>query len=352
MTCATCAVRIERVLERQEGVESASVNLPAASASVRLGPGVDIDDLTAAVEKIGYGIAVHKGDGSRDVAEMYTEEERIQWRRFWVAAALTAPAMLLHLLGPHELWNSILQGILVTPVVFWSGAQYHRRAWRLARNGAANMDTLISLGSLAAYLYSVAVLPSHGTVYFETAGMIITLITLGKAFEARAKGKASSAVHRLLEMAATEATVLTSEGEKRVPVDQVIPGDILIVRPGERIPTDGLVRSGSSTVDESMLTGEPIPCTRTRATRSSAQQSIRPDRITCMATAVGADTALASIVRMVETAQGSKAPIQRLADVDRLDSSPLCSSSPLGVFGLAGSRQARSRDAFDCGRRC
>lgn len=333
MTCATCAVRIERVLGRQHGIEAASVNLASASASVRFSGEPDLGQVTEAVSKIGYGISVHEG-GSRDVTEMYSEEELAQWRRFWVAAALTAPAMLLHLLGPHVLWNSILQGVLVTPVVFWSGAQYHRRAWRQARNGAANMDTLISLGSLAAYIYSIAVLPTHGTVYFETAGMIITLITLGKAFEARAKGRASSAVHRLLELAATDATVLTPSGERKVPIDQVIPGDVMVVGPGERIPTDGIVASGSSTVDESMLTGEPRPVPKDEGDEVVGATVNQAGRLTVEATRVGSETTLASIIRLVETAQSSKAPIQRLADVYSARFVTAVLLITLGVFGF------------------
>jgi heavy metal translocating P-type ATPase len=316
MTCATCAVRIERVLGRQEGVENAAVNLAGASASVRIGQEVDVEQLTNAVDKIGYGLTVHDSEGdTRDVVEMYSDEEREQRRRFWVALVLTAPAMALHLLGPHALWNSIVQGALVTPVVFWAGAQYHRRALKQARSGAANMDTLISLGSLAAYFYSLAVLPGNGAVFFETAGMIITLITLGKVFEARAKGRASSAVHRLLALGASEATRLTPDGPVRVPIDEILPGDRLVVAPGERIPTDGIVETGSSTVDESMLTGEPMPVDKAQDDEVIGATVNQGGRITMRATRVGADTTLASIIRMVEEAQGSKAPIQRLADV-------------------------------------
>ncbi|HEX6285915.1 MAG TPA: heavy metal translocating P-type ATPase, partial [Acidimicrobiia bacterium] len=315
MTCATCAVRVERVLGRQEGVERASVNLAGASASVRVSDDADVDALASAVDKIGYGLTIHEGDQGRDTVTMYSEEERQQLRRFWVALAFTAPAMLLHLLGPHAMWNAVIQGILVTPVVFWAGAQYHRRALKQARVGAANMDTLISLGSLAAYFYSLAVLFVGGAVFFETAGMIITLITLGKVFEARAKGRASSAVHRLLELGASEATVITESGERRVPVEQVIPGDLMVVRPGERIPTDGVVETGSSTVDESMLTGEPLPVTKREGDEVVGATVNQAGRLVVRATRVGSDTTLASIIRMVEEAQGSKAPIQRLADV-------------------------------------
>jgi len=316
MTCATCAVRIERVLSRQEGVENASVNLAGASASVRVAADFDLESLSAAVDKIGYGLTRHEsGADTRDVVAMYSEEEAAQRRRFWVALALTAPAMLLHLFGPHAMWNSVAQGVLVTPVVFWSGAQYHRRAIQQARNASANMDTLISLGSLAAYFYSLAILSSNGAVFFETAGMIITLITLGKVFEARAKGRASSAVHRLLELAATEATLLTPDGERRVAIDHIIPGDRLVVRPGERVPTDGVVETGMSTVDESMLTGEPLPVSKIEGDEVVGGTVNQAGGLTMRATRVGAETTLASIIRMVEEAQGSKAPIQRLADV-------------------------------------
>lgn len=316
MTCATCAVRVERVLGRQEGVENASVNLAGATASVRTNGEVDVSDLAAAVDKIGYGISVHDDEHqARDVVEMYSEEEQAQRRRFWVALIFTAPAMILHLFGPHAMWNMVAQGLLITPVVFWAGAQYHVHALRQARAGAANMDTLISLGSLAAYFYSLVVLFTGGDVFFETAGMIITLITLGKVFEARAKGRASSAVHRLLELGATEATLLTSEGEQRVPVDQIIPGDRMVVKPGERIPTDGVVESGASTVDESMLTGEPLPVTKSEGEEVVGATVNQAGRLIIRATRVGSDTTLASIIRMVEEAQGSKAPIQRLADV-------------------------------------
>lgn len=316
MTCATCAVRVERALGRQDGVENASVNLAAATASVRTDGSVEPDSLAAAVDKIGYGLTIHDDDHEgRDVVAMYSDEEREQRRLFWVALAFTAPAMALHLFGPHALWNSVLQGLLVTPVVFWSGAQYHRRALKQARAGAANMDTLISIGSLAAYLYSLAVLPTGGAVFFETAGMIITLITLGKVFEARAKGRASSAVHRLLELGATEATLFTDSGERRVPIDDILPGDRLVVGPGGRIPTDGIVESGLSTVDESMLTGEPLPVSKTAGDEVVGATVNQAGRLVVTATRVGSDTTLASIIRMVEEAQGSKAPIQRLADV-------------------------------------
>ena len=315
MTCATCAVRIERVLNRQEGVEEASVSLAGASALVRVGEDVDLDSLTEAVGRIGYGMKHHQsGEGRRDLMEHYHDDEGVQWRRFWIDAALTVPAMLLAMFGPDELWNRVLQGILVTPVVTWGGWQFHRVALRLARNRSANMDTLISLGALAAYGYSIWALFTDLPVFFEISGVIITLITLGRALEARARGRASTAVHRLVELGAREARVSRDGVEVSVPIGEVVPGDLMVVLPGEKIPTDGVIESGSSAIDESMLTGESLPVDRTVGDRVAGATVNQLGRITVRATAVGADTLLAGIVRMVEQAQGSKAPIQRLAD--------------------------------------
>jgi Cu+-exporting ATPase len=316
MTCATCAVRIERVLSRLEGVDTASVNLTGATAAVKADTGIDEEGMVEAVARIGYRLTRRDPEGKRrDVVDMYSEEERAERGRFVLAALFTAPAMILHVFGPHELWNSILQGLLVTPVVFWAGAPFHRRAWRQLRNRSANMDTLISLGSLAAYSYSLAALAVHGEVFFETAGMIITLITLGKVFEARAKGRASSAVHSLLELGAGEATLVVDGAHQRVDIDRVFPGDLMLVRPGERIPTDGVVAEGASTVDESMLTGEPRPVERMPGDEVVGATVNQGGRLVVRATRVGSETTLASIVAMVEKAQSSKAPIQRLADI-------------------------------------
>jgi len=315
MTCATCAVRIERVLGRQVGVEAASVNLAGASALVRVNDDADVESLTSAVARIGYTIAPHAGGMKpRDMVEHYHDDEKTQWRRFWVAAVLTLPAVLLAMFGPDTLWSRLMQGALVTPVVFWCGWQFHRVAFRQARHLSANMDTLISLGSLAAYLYSVWALFTGEHVFFETAGVIVTLITLGRALETRAKGRASEAVHRLLELGAKEARVISDGEERLLPIDRVIPGDLLLVLPGEKMPTDGVVESGRSSVDESMLTGESLPVDKGPGHLVYGATVNQRGRLEVRATAVGAETALAGIVRMVEQAQGSKAPIQHLAD--------------------------------------
>ena len=314
MTCATCAVRIERVLGRQEGVEAANVNLAAASALVRVTDQVDVETLESAVEKLGYAISPHPDGDVRDMVEHYQDDEKVQWRLFWIAAALTLPAMLLAMFGPDESWNRALQAVLATPVVVWCGWQFHRVAFRQARHLSANMDTLISMGSLAAYLYSLWALWSGEHLFFETSAVIVALITLGRAFEARAKGRASATVHRLLELGTGQARVLAAGVERLVPTDKVIPGDLMVVLPGEKIPTDAIVEAGASSVDESMLTGESLPTNKGAGDVVYGATVNQAGRLLVRASAVGADTALAGIVRMVEQAQGSKAPIQRLAD--------------------------------------
>ncbi len=315
MTCATCAIRIERVLERQEGVEAASVNLAGASAQVRVDPDTDPGALAGAVEKIGYHLERrHAEDAPRDMVHHYHESEATQWKRFRIVAALGFPAMALAMLAPDALWSHIVQLILVTPVVTWGGWQFHRVALLQARNRSANMDTLISLGAVAAFLYSIWALTAEEEVFFEIAGVIITLITLGRAFEARAKGQASEAVHKLMELGAKEARILVDGSQRTVPVEQLLPGDLMVVHPGEKVPTDGVIVAGTTSLDESMLTGESLPVDKEPGDEVFGATVNQDGRIEVRASAVGADTALASIVRMVEEAQSSKAPTQRLAD--------------------------------------
>jgi copper-transporting P-type ATPase V len=315
MTCATCATRVERILSKQENVSEVSVNLATATAQVRTSADTDPTQLAEAVGKIGYTLTHHQPEEApRDMVEHYHDDEGTQWRRLWFAAALTLPVLILAMFGPESTWSRIVQFVLITPVVTWGGWQFHKVALRLARHRSANMDTLISLGSISAYVFSIWSLFSGGAVFFETAGVIITLITLGRAFEARAKGKASSAIHRLIGLNAREARIVTADGEHMVPLEEVLPGDRMIVLPGEKVPTDGVITTGETSIDESMLTGESVPAEKRVGDNVFGATVNFQSRIEVEATAVGSDTALANIVRLVENAQGSKAPIQRLAD--------------------------------------
>ncbi len=314
MTCASCAARIERVLARQPGVESATVNLAAARARVRSSasqPG----DLIEAVSKIGYGLAVSDpGDHTRSRVR-HGAEEKAQWRRFWIAALLSLPAMIIAMFGGMDdsglRW---LQLALTAPVVLGIGAQFHRVAWKQARSRSVGMDTLISLGSLVAFIWSVWALFNQGEVFFETAAIIVTLITLGRALEARAKGRAGQALTALLQLGAQQATIRTSQGDRIVDIEELIPGDVMVVRPGEKVPTDGVITAGHSSFDESMLTGESTGISKGEG-EEVLGATINQERLVLVkATRVGEDDALHRIIALVEEAQSGKAPVQRLAD--------------------------------------
>lgn len=315
MTCASCASRVERILGRQPGVDAAAVNLATRTATVRIGETVDPDALAEAVHRIGYGLSLRQADDRpKSLTDAYSSEAAALWRRFWVAVGLSLPLMGLAMLGPHATWNSVLQWVLATPVVLWAGAGFHATAWRQLRVPTASMETLISMGSLVAYLYSVWAVFSGAMPYFETAAMIITFITLGRAFEARAKGRASTALQRLAELGARQARVLVDGEERMMDVSALVPGDLMVVHPGEKIPTDGVIVEGVSSVDESMLTGESVPVDRREGDEVFGATVNQQGTLHVRATRTGSDTALAQIMRLVEEAQAAKAPVQRLAD--------------------------------------
>lgn len=314
MTCAACAARIERVLSKQEGVEQVAVNFASGEAKV-LGA-VRVPELEAAVAKIGYGLReMAPGEDRPDIVARYEQEQADQWRRFLGAAFLSLPLLVLAMVFPMDAaWNRWLQLGLATPVVFWFGRQFHVNAWKQAKSLGANMDTLISLGTLSAFIYSLWALFTDDPIFFETAGAIIAFILLGKYFEARAKGRASAAVTKLLELGAREARVLRDDSEVTIPIDQLRVGDIMIIRPGEKIPTDGTVTQGFSSVDESMLTGESVPVDKKPGDTMFGATVNQQGLLRVEATATGRDTALHQIARLVEDAQASKAPVQHLAD--------------------------------------
>jgi Cu+-exporting ATPase len=328
MTCANCARTIERTLGRLDGVVSASANFASERASVEYMPGViSLAAIQQAIRDVGYDVIVSgEGVAAEDVERAAREAEvQDQTRKFWVGVAFTLPLFLLSmgrdfgLLGAwaHAPWVNWLFLFLATPVQFYVGWDYYVGGFKSLRAGSANMDVLVAMGSSAAYLYSVAVLllPSiGGHVYFETSAMIITLIKLGKMLEARAKGRTSEAIKKLMGLRPKTARVLRDGAEVDVPIGSVVLGDRVVVRPGERLPVDGIVIEGHSAVDESMLTGESLPVDKKPGDEVVGGTINKQGLLKFEATRVGAQTALAQIIRLVEEAQGSKAPIQRLAD--------------------------------------
>jgi cation-transporting ATPase V/Cu+-exporting ATPase len=315
MTCASCAVRIERVLGKQEGVESAVVNYTGAEAVVQLDPAANVATLTAAIEKLGYQLTEITAEATREApTHRYEREFLFQRRNLAWGAAFTIPLILVMLLSDRGTAAKVVMWALATPVVFVFGWQFHRNALLRLRARDTSMDTLVSIGTLAAYGYSVWAVFAEEKVFFETAALIITFILLGRFFEARAKGSASQAISRLLELGAKEARLLRNGVETLVPAETVRPGDLMVVNPGEKVPTDGRINAGRSSFDESLLTGESLPVDKGPGDIVFGATINHQGRVVVEATAVGADTALAQIARMVETAQASKAPAQRLAD--------------------------------------
>ena len=311
MTCASCAARIEKKLSRVEGVDGCSVNYATEEAAVEFDPQrVAVDDLINAVEAAGYGAHEHS-----DATE--GEGSGLLLKRLLVAAVLTAPLVLLAMVPPLQFasWEWVALA-LATPVVFWAGWPFHRAAVVNARHLAATMDTLISIGTLAAWAWStVTLLFFEGAhTYFEVAAVITTLILLGRYLEARARRRSSAAIRALLELGAKEANVLRNGVEVAVAIEDVRVGDVMVVRPGEKIPTDGEVVEGDSAIDQSMLTGEPVPVEVAPGAEVAGATINTYGRLLVRATKVGGETALAQIARLVAEAQAGKAPIQRLVD--------------------------------------
>ncbi len=333
MTCANCATTIERRLNKTDGVLEATVNYASEKAVVTYAPGaLSRPELVAAVRKAGYDVVeIEDGEELVDAEAAAREAEiRHQEKRLIVGLIFTVPLFLLSmgrdfgLLGAwaHQPWVNWLFLALATPVQFYVGWDYYAGAYKSLRNGSANMDVLVAMGSSVAYVYSVAVLIAltMGSmalgmhVYFETSAAIITLIVLGKLLEARAKGRTSEAIKKLIGLQAKTARVERDGVEFDVPIAEVITGDLVIVRPGEKIPVDGIVADGRSSVDESMITGESLPVSKSVGDEVIGATINKQGLLKFEATRVGKETALAQIIKLVEQAQGSKAPIQSVVD--------------------------------------
>ena len=321
MSCAACAARIEKGLSRQDGVIDASVNLALGRATVTVRTGTDHRRLLDAIRALGYRAELLRGMEA-DLERREREKEiAIQARTLILSAALTIPLlvpMLGHVLGVHllpALDIPIVQFVFASLVQILVGYQFYRRGYLSLRHGSANMDVLVAVGTTAAYAYSVVTtFFIEGHVYYEASATILTLVVLGKYLEAVAKGKTSEAIKRLMNLRPQKATVIRDGKEMEVPVEEVRVGDRVVVRPGERIPVDGVVISGHSTVNESMLTGESIPVEKEPGAEVIGGTMNVYGSFTFEAKRVGLDTALSRIIALVQEAQGSKAPIQRLAD--------------------------------------
>lgn len=328
MTCAACATRIEKGLNKLDGVASANVNLALEKATIEFNPSeVTIADIIAKVEKLGYG--AHQKQEDKEQEDYREKHIQDQQRKFIFSAILSLPllwtmvghfAFTSFLYVPDLLMNPWVQLILATPVQFIIGKQFYVGAYKALRNGSANMDVLVVMGTSAAYFYSVyqaiVTTGSHHAphLYFETSAVLITLILLGKLFEAKAKGRSSEAIKKLMGLQAKTAIVVRDGVEKEIPLEEVVIGDTILVKPGEKIPVDGEVIEGTTAVDESMLTGESLPVDKKAGDVLYGSTINKNGFIKMTATKVGRDTALAQIIKVVEDAQGSKAPIQRLAD--------------------------------------
>ncbi|MCX8126219.1 MAG: heavy metal translocating P-type ATPase, partial [Dehalococcoidia bacterium] len=336
MTCASCAAHVEKALRGLNGVLSVNVNLATEKATVEFDPGqVSMADFKRAVEEAGYGIGPVASEAIAvpEVAELTGQREIRSLLQRLIFAGVIGVYMLFVTVAeiagllprlPAAISNHYLLWALATPVQFWAGWQFYRGMWGALRHGTANMNTLIAVGTSAAYFYSVAAVlfPGFFTaggreahVYFDTSVVIIALVLMGRLLEARAKGQTSEAIKRLIGLQAKTARVVREGRELDIPVGDVVVGDIIIVRPGEKVPVDGVVIEGHSSVDESMVTGESLPVEKSAGDQVIGATINKTGSFRFKATRVGRDTLLAQIVRVVEEAQGSKAPIQRTADI-------------------------------------
>ncbi|MDF2922708.1 MAG: ATPase [Paenibacillaceae bacterium] len=333
MSCAACAARIEKGVSKLPGVTVANVNLALETAHVEWGGSeTAAEDVIRKITQLGF-TAARKKQEREDAGDRHSQEISRQKATFWLSAALSFPllwSMVGHFSWTSFLWvpapfmNPWVQLALSSVVQFWIGWQFYTGAYKALRNGGANMDVLVALGTSAAFFYSLYLTVEWASggggghhlpdLYYETSAVLITLILLGKLFEAMAKGRTSEAIKTLMGLAAKTATVIREGTEQQLPIEQVVVGDVIVVKPGEKIPVDAVVLEGHSAVDESMITGESIPVDKLPGQPVTGATINKHGSLRIRAVKVGKETALAQIIRVVEEAQSSKAPIQRVAD--------------------------------------
>ncbi|MBX6353908.1 MAG: cadmium-translocating P-type ATPase [Thermoflavifilum sp.] len=319
MTCAACAARIEKVVSRLEAVRSVHVNLASEKAHVSYVPGVISEsDIIRAVEKAGYGATLASETAEQEDKQRKWQAYRRDLAKFWFAVLLTLPLviqMLVMLFGGPSFLPNWLSWLLATPVQFYVGWRFYKGAYHALRGGAANMDVLVALGTSVAYVYSaILTLQGKTDVYFDSSATVVTLIFMGKLLEARAKVKSSAAMESLAKLGAKVAHVLRDGAEVDVPASDLKVGDVVRVRPGEKVPADGVIEEGFTSVDESFLTGESMPISKQPGDPVVGASINQTNAFVMRVTKVGRDTALGQVIRWVDQAQGSKAPVQRLAD--------------------------------------
>ena len=327
MSCASCSANVEKILSSTQGVKSASVNLATASVKLEFDPAVVTpEEMKRSLQKAGYDLLSDADETNTADRREEIEAKNTKILRFntiW-AIILSVPVVTIGMFFMNMPYANIIMWALTTPIVLWFGNRFYINAWRQARHGTATMDTLVALSTGVAYLFSTfnTLFPHvwharglHAHVYFEAAAVIIAFILLGRLLEERAKGNTSSAIKKLMGLQPKQVVVIRDDGtEDLIPIEQVIPGDVVLVKPGDKIAVDGVVLRGSSWVDESMLSGEPIPALKESGSQVFAGTINQKGSFRFRADKVGAETMLARIIKMVQDAQGSKAPVQKLVD--------------------------------------
>lgn len=326
MTCASCAVSVESMLKAQQGVVNASVNYANAKVSIEFIPGiVQTESLRSAVQSIGYDILIDESASNDETVENIQKEKftKLKKKTYW-ALALSVPVVVIGMFFMNMPYANEIMWVFSTPVILWLGRDFYINAWKQAKHRSANMDTLVALSTGVAYIYSVfnTLFPYfwherglHAHVYFEAAAVIIAFILLGKLLEEKAKGNTSSAIKKLMGLQPKTVTIVHEGGHQmQIPIEQVALGNTLVVKPGEKIAVDGTVVNGNSYVDESMLSGEPIPVLKNENDKVFAGTINQKGSFQFRADKVGSETMLAQIIKMVQDAQGSKAPVQKLVD--------------------------------------